>query len=257
MTYFNATDRRVAFFSNVLSNSSVTADSKSSSKANVSTYLTVQFSSQFPIPRTCSFELTLPDGITLISGTSSDDLQVSDVSYYYQNMTLLFIETLKSDFKERSILVNRSTRNPTELLETSGTLILTRGAEAEIPPNSIVRYTVGPFQRQESSGSTGDFKLYIRKSDGFDSAVVAGHILSYPTPSITSVIPLNSPKMGATSITVFGQHYGPVHGVSSAPGFPEQRRVMMGGINCETVTWTSDSTIVCLSPSEGVPNIFA
>ena len=254
---YDQTDRRMTFFSNDLLNASVTADSDSSSKANVSTFLTVQFSSQFAIPTICFYDLALPDGITLVTQTSSDDLQVSNVSYYNQSMDLLFIETLESDFQVRSIMVNRSIRNPTAKLETSGTLIFTRNSGAEIPANTIVKFAAGPFQRRESSGSTGDFKLSIRKADGFESAVVSGHILSYPTPSITAVLPLNSRKVGAVSMTVFGRHYGPIRGDSSVPGFPNQRKVVMGGMDCKSVIWTSDSTIVCLSPSEGVSVAFA
>jgi len=242
----------VAFISNKLSNASVTADLLSSSSANVSTVLTIEFSSPFPIPPTCSFELALPDGITLMPGASSQDLQISNVSYYNQSGVLILTETLPTKFEARSIMVNRSTRNPTAQLEDSGSLTVERNAEPQIPSGAVVKYTAGPFQRRESSGSTGVFKLYVRKADGFDSAIVAGHVLRYPPPTITAVWPQNSRIPGAVSMTVFGRHYGPVPGdLSISSSHPKHQRIMMGGLDCATVAWTSDSTIVCLSPSAG------
>ena len=226
---------------------SVLADS---TLTNASVMLTVQFSSQYVIPSTCLYQLVLPDEMTLIRD-STTLLQISNISYYNQSMALLFSENLKFSFEKRSVMLKRSTRNPTSQTESSGTLVIVRNGNVEVPANTIVMYTAGLFQRMESSGKIGEFRVLLQKASVFDSANVDGHVLSYPTPTIMAVFPLNTRKPGGASITVIGRHYGPIKENPYLIGDPEQRQIELGGMICKPIFWTSDSTLVCLSPPGG------
>lgn len=168
----SSNDQRMKFASSIV-NVSVIPDTLF---ANTSSTLTVQFESFLEIPSDCVLELTLPDYYTLpgigIEGLSAIIMQSINIDGTFVIALL-----------EREIVVDRSTRNPTSSIETSGTLVLNRTAGSKLQPYTAVTFIAGPFHRQELSGYTGHFTVSIIKETLVESEIAKGHTLASRMPS--------------------------------------------------------------------------
>eukprot|EP00961_Rhodomonas_salina_P288870 3903804-Rhodomonas_salina.1 len=205
--------------------------------ANTSDIVTIRFEVSNVVPPDCRFLLTLPDELTFedVIGIASENFDGA-VSVY-------------RDFRE--VLVNRSTRDPTEATEKSGVVIVSRAGGTLLEQGTNIVFQVGNLLKKESSGFTAGFSIAMTTFDNItmDQAQDTSALyFIYETPVITSIDRTNGPTVGAASITVSGSNYGPIKVNAALRGASEQRELTVGGSICQSTSWTSDTAMVCTLP---------
>ena len=152
-----------------------------------------------------------------------------------------------------SVTVNRTTRVPQAAIEQSGTLLVRRSAEgahgfgAGFHVGTEVGFRLGPFANPEVSGSTGTFRVAIETSDGSTieaSNTLPGHVLQYIPPRVTVVIGEPQPTVGGGTVTIIGDHFGPVPPATMTRATPPPM-AKVGDTQCAETIWISDTALVC------------
>ena len=132
----------------------------------------------------------------------------------------------------------------------SSTLLVNRLGSSILPQNYFVSLNITGLRSGGISGSSGTYSVYVTAADGNVIAIstsVPAVYFKYPIPSLSQLFPFNGPTTGGISISFQGSGFGPVDMNPRLGSLQRQRVGFIGMSSCQTTTWSSDSSLSCLT----------
>ena len=132
-------------------------------------------------------------------------------------------------------------------------VIANRSGYSNLMRLSVVSLNISGLLSQSVSGSSGTYSFYVASADGsmieLNTAVPAVYF-QYPVPVVSQFQRCNGPTTGGVSISIMGSYFGPVDANPRLGGGILRERVgLIGSSTCQSTTWTSDSSLSCITSS--------
>ncbi|KAJ1470339.1 hypothetical protein T484DRAFT_1848117, partial [Baffinella frigidus] len=233
----------------------------SSLAANSTVTLTATLHTFNALPPNASLQILLPDDFTLPPSLWSPTASSPTASL-----------TLTARLSPRALppsLPRRSSRHPSSPAETSGNVTITR-VGASLTRGEVWVVAIEGVVLRETSGFTDAFGARIFANDAGEARLMEYNLSSSPLylrylpPAPPALSRDDGPPRGGTRLTLTGNSLPPTHvslisplpgsgfgPVRSNPrilGAPEARAASLGASSCLETLWTSDSSLLCVTP---------